>query len=160
MIQLTEILSYCPGTSLPGVLIIEYAPISWIQTAERIVLNNNQQKDITFLDDNDWLRLPVIPQGRLWNETSNRTSQGKTYTQVVRGRTPKLRPEVTGEFSLMENDQYLLRLTDREGHKWLLGSLNTPFSITTSSTLDTQNEYNISFEALTSQRATGFVPIF
>ena len=79
---------------------------------------------------------------------------------AVSGNTPKLLVEVDEQFEQMPNYRYLLRLKDRNDKYWLLGTLETPFTFSVSSTSGSnqqRNQYNISFQAELPERVFGLV---
>lgn len=157
--------SYCGTLNLPGLVSIQYAPVDWIDAAnydDRISSAWNWQEDIPF-SSGDWLTMPVLPQGRIWEEREVRTEQGKYFEQLVSGVIPALRPAVSGELDEMSEHRFLLRLTDRLGQPWLLGTLETPFDFAASALSGENtgglNSYQISFSTQTIHRAYGFVPL-
>jgi len=126
---LQGISTFCVGLNRDGLIHLEYAPISWINQSsyERIVsATYNWQYDIPF-NQGGWMLCPLLPTNKLWTENGKSTKQGPYCDQKVEGIIPHLRPEVSGEFTSMVNLTFLLKLTDRNNKKWLLGSLDSPF---------------------------------
>jgi len=123
-LQLTSLSRLC-SSSLPGVLTVEYLPLPWVATYDPIRdASNRLVNDVVVVAQDpvvDWLSVPLLINTRTWEERSARQLQGNFYEQRISGVTPKLRHDVTGLFYRMEKIRYLLRLTDREGQKWVLG---------------------------------------
>lgn len=166
MNDLLGLSEFCGLLNLGGLLKIEYIPINWIdpETFEPIITRSgyNWQTDIT-INTNDWMTAYVIPDKRIWQENQQQNKQGDFFNQVVRAIVPSLRPSASGELNKMKNYLYLLRITDRNNQKWLLGSPEHPFQFfSEGSTGNTGelNNYAIRFAASSPYRATGFEPVF
>lgn len=163
---LQSISEYCSQLNPPGLITIEYLPTAWIDSAnyERIVNSSrNWQYDIPLVVGGEWLTAPVIRDGRIWDEQPRTDAQGTAYEQIVSGITPKLRPEVTDQFEQMDGYTYVIRLKDKTGQYWLIGTLANPLAFVASATSGSgsrRNEYSLRFSNLTSRRAFGFVPEF
>lgn len=156
-LQLNSISYFCTGLKLPDLLSVQYAPLPWITDMEPIVTSGNQHiNNPQFMAGKTWLTLPLLPTARTWRESSDRSAQGLSYTQRIEGVTPKLRPDVTGTIAKMEKVRYVLRIADRVGQEWILGDLSHPFSFSAQASLRGQNQYDISFDAVTIRRAAGF----
>lgn len=163
--DLQPISDFCGQLNRPGLLRLEYISTAWINlnTYERLISSSwNWQYDIP-LTTGQWLDFPILPREDLWNEVQSNSKQGPVYEQTISAITPRLRAEVTGAFQKMANHDFLLRLTDKQGQKWLIGQLNAPFRFrcngTTGSGGSGLNHYAIRFFCQTSQRATGFNPV-
>ena len=115
-LQLTSLDRLC-ASSLPGVLQVEYLPLPWVASFDRMRSSTNLLVNPVVVVSQtpavDWLSVPLLINTRTWEERSERDTQGNFYAQQISGVTPKLRPSVTGLFSKMEKVRYLLRLTDR-----------------------------------------------
>jgi hypothetical protein len=160
-LQLTSLDRLC-ASSLPGVLQVEYLPLPWVASFDRMRSSANLLVNPVVVVSQtpavDWLSVPLLINTRTWEERSERDTQGNFYAQQISGVTPKLRPSVTGLFSKMEKVRYLLRLTDRGGQKWVLGDPDHAFSFQATASLQQDNQYRISFSGRTNTRAAGFVP--
>jgi len=154
--------------NIPGLKLLRYLPVDWLaadEYEEFITSSNNFQKAITpSLGAAEWLTLPFLPRGEGWQERHRRTEQGPEYGQEISGIIPKLRPEVTGEFGLMDGHRYLVRFTDKNGKPWLVGREWEPLEFTvdaqTGSTGGGLNNYDFRFSGVTTKRAFGYVPVF
>lgn len=159
---MVELAAFC-GVNIPGVRIVEYVPIDWVDAEAYVkVVNseNNFQHAIPFLQG-DWLRAPLFQNGRGWKEEERTDPNGPYWQLQVSGRTPQLKPIVTGTFSEMSEHQYLVRLTPKQGEVWLLGSLECPLSFrATASSGDQNDEYNLIWSAFIPHRGYGYQPIF
>jgi len=159
---LESISNFC-GANIPGVLYIEYLPTLWVDAdvyAPR-VLDHVVQGELP-LREGQWLRMPVLPGGveSVWQQTQRDTPQGRSYDNQVQGTTPQLRHTVDAQFQQMPNYAYILRLTDRNGKLWLLGTLETPFYFSVSSTTGGgggRNQYSIQFSSEQPKRVFGLV---
>ena len=79
---------------------------------------------------------------------------------MVSGSTPKLLVAVEEQFEQMPNYQYLLRLKDQNGNYWKLGTLETPFTFSVTSTSGNnsqRNGYQINFQSELPERVFGLV---
>lgn len=156
---LQSISSFC-GSNPPGLLTIEYAPLRWIDTDVYIrrVVAQSWLSSIPF-SEGQWLQLPVFArEDHLWTQTQQNSPQGPAFAQVVAGVTPQLRVAVEDQFAQMDREPFILRLTDRNGQQWKLGTVEYPFYFTAnaSSGSGTQrNQYDIEFRTLTAERAFG-----
>jgi hypothetical protein len=160
-LQLTSLDRLC-ASSLPGVLQVEYLPLPWVASFDRMRSSTNLLVNPVVVVSQtpavDWLSVPLLINTRTWEERSERDTQGNFYEQEISGVTPKLRPSVTGLFAKMEKIRYLLRLTDRVGQQWVLGDPDHPFEFRATASLQQDNQYRITFRSTTKTRAAGFVP--
>ena len=162
---LKSISQFC-GSNLPGIITIDYAPVDWMDLGsyETIVSETrNWQYAIPFAQG-DWLKLPLYPGDRLWEEKERSNPQGKYYEMELLGVTPKLRPEVTQQFEEMSELDFLLKLTDRNRQTWLLGTIVHPFRMETNARSGNRgqgrNQYNVRFYSQSPRRAYGYLPVF
>lgn len=160
--MLTGIAEYCATLNVPGLRRIEYAPIAWVDAASytKVISSaHNWQYAVPF-SMGDWLRAYVLPVGRLWQEREQRSPQGAFWQVEAGGNTPRLRPQVHGELQEMSQHRFLLRLTDRNGIPWILGTLESPFGFQASANSNpTSNEYNLRWVSEMPHRAYGYQPI-
>jgi len=163
---LEPILKFCGAPNLGSLQKIEYVPTTYIYKAsiEPIIdpATYNWQQQIRFLRGG-WMELPVLHEKRRWEEKGNRTKQGPTYDQLINGVVPNLRPAASGIFDQMAHLRFILIITDKNGQKWLLGSLEHPFQFrvvgTTGDKLGAANNYAIRFFSKTPYKMTGYVPV-
>lgn len=161
---LSGLSNFCGIDNQGGLISIEYAPTAWIDPAtfEPLILNWNWQRDVDFTEGG-WLLAYLTSDKQIWNEDQQPgRGQGKYYRQRVDGVAPNLIPAVAGEFDEMANYRYLLRLTDRDGRKWLLGTLESPFDFSTGATTGTSGQlkhHEVRWESETPHKAYGFVPV-
>lgn len=162
--SLQSIDNFCGAMNLAGLVKIEYAPTHWIYAPdfERIITDaGNWQYNISF-STGTWLTASVRPAGRLWNESPQNAGQGPYYRQEVRGIAPKLRPDVSRQLEQMEKMGFLIKLQDRNGQAWLLGTLENPFFFQAGATTGDEagfNNYELIWASETKFRAAGFVPV-
>lgn len=164
--KLQSLSNFCGALNLAGLLQLEYAPTDWVNSTqfERILSDGyNFQKDIVF-NTGGWLTAPVLPSKQIWNETERPNNQGSYYKQNINVIVPQLRSEVSGEFLKMKTHTYILRITDANSRKWLIGSLESPFIFRRNGTTGKKNgdlaNYELTFDCETKYPATGFVPVF
>ena len=158
---LQSIATYC-GSNLPGLYTIEYAPTTWIDAdVYRQRLNAHVWASLVSFATGDWLQLPVLDRReQLCTQDQRDTAQGRSYVNQVTGVTPKLRVGVDEQFEQMDDYGYLLRLRDRNGNYWLLGTLETPFYFSVTSTSgggSNRNQYEITFQSELPERVFGLV---
>jgi len=124
----------------------------------RRVANQVWQSGLAFSEGN-WLQLPIFDRrDHVWTQNQRNSVQGPNYEQVVAGITPQLRVEVEDQFAKMALLPFLLRLRDRNGNYWKLGSLESPFYFTSTATSGgggQRNQYEITFRSETPERAFG-----
>lgn len=163
MPELTSIETFCGVPNPSGAVTIEYIPTTWVndEVYEEIITANHELDGGVPLATFDWLRLPLIPSGEPWRETPQRSVQGPSYVQQVQGVTPRLRHAVTGEFEAMAEYCFLVRLKDRSGQMWLIGTPESPLSFSASAEVGADqgglNHYRIEFTGQTPRRAYGLV---
>lgn len=161
--ELTGISNLCGQLNLAGLQKVEYVPTTWVDVAgyNDIVVPGHTRLEAVPLDSGKaWLTMPLLPAGKLWSESPDRSAQGKSYEQQVAGTTPRLTHAASGELEQMDEYRYLLRLTDRNGLMWILGTLNTPFDF--SHQQNTGDEtglaaYTVRWVSATRRKAVGFV---
>lgn len=163
--SLTAISAFC-AENIGSLRSIEYASTAWVNQStydQRLSGAYNWQSTIEFTEEG-WKKLPILPGNeKLWSEAERQTTQGKHYEQTVQAITPKMRPEVSGELMKMRNHRYLIRLTDKNGQPWILGTLEHPFRLiaaaSTGSNTAGYNNYSLQFRNQTPTRAAGYVPV-
>ncbi|MEO0626375.1 MAG: hypothetical protein AAFY91_05270 [Bacteroidota bacterium] len=94
-----------------------------------------------------------------WREDPRTNAAGTSYRQRVRGNTPQLRPEVTGEIAKTEQYPLIIRLTDRNNRRWIMGSPDEPFRFSAQAQTNSVGRYELTFEAEVTRRAAGYEPM-
>ncbi len=161
MPELVSIENFCGQANPSGLRTIEYVPTTWVndEAYEELINSTYQISGGLPLASFDWLRLPIIPFGEPWRETQQRSAQGNSFLQSIQAITPRLRHEVSGQLNAMAEYAFLVRLTDRHGQQWLIGTLESPLSFTANSEIGADqgglNHYSIEFSGQTPQRAYG-----
>lgn len=151
--------------NLPGMITLRYAPLHYINLAAVDPLvrpGNVVTAAMQFLDDNDWLSMPLLPRGRVWEEAGNPDEQGTSYAQQLQGNLRNMRPAASGELEEMEGLRFVVWLTDRNGNNWLIGTPEAPLNfVVVASTADDGglNAYSIRFTGATPRRAAGYEPV-
>ena len=165
--DLVSIDRLCGQVNVGGVLDIEYAPIDWVDLATWDPIINsmrNFQHEVNFLGGKTWLKLPLQTTKESWREQQRTTTQGPYTLQRLTGSIPKGKPELTDQIDRMSRLYFIIRILDRNGQYWLIGSPYFPLSF--SGSLSTGNEapqlngYTIEFSGETPYRAYGFAPVF
>lgn len=159
---LSSISEFC-GTNLPGLYSIEYVETTRVDAdVYRQRLDGHVWSSGMPFTTGTWLQAPVFYRpDQLWNQTPREGQQGRSYTNIVQGTTPKLRVEVDAILEMMANHAFILRLIDRNQKYWLLGTLETPFYFQASNTTGSANQrgqYNLQWQSELPQRAFGFQP--
>lgn len=168
MSELSSISNYCGQRNLPGLQVLKYLPLAWLDQGEYeeiISATGNFQRTIApTLGGEAWLTLPFFPSGDGWRQGNNKTEQGDKYPQEVAGIIPMLRPEVEAEFGRMAPHLFLVQFIDRNGKPWLIGRATEPLEFVASndsgSTSGGLNSYTFRFFGTTSKRAWGYSPVF
>ncbi len=163
--ELNGLSHYCPTSNRGGFHTLEYAPIHWISSnafEPLATAQGNWLYNILFTTGT-WLKAPLLPKKRAWDEQSRSNAQGPWYAQQLEANTPKLRPTVTAELERMEKMRFLLKIEDKNGQPWILGSLEAPFEFKADASTGNSgdlNYYALRFSCSTPHRARGFNPIF
>lgn len=161
---LTTIEKFCGQANQAGLTLVEYAPIDIIDPASfnpLISSSYNWQQDISF-SSGGWLKMPFLSKEDIWQENQKEQNTRPYYEQLLSGLTPNMRPEVNGEFQKMAKHRYIIRMKDQNGQTWLIGTLKNPLSFSAKASTGNRkgfNQYQISFQGLTKQRAFGFSPV-
>lgn len=165
MSDLIGISSFKGNLNLPGIEAIQYAPVDWIDNFEELVNDSHElTQPITFTLGHDWLSAPVLPIQQNWTEDDRPDVQGTAYDQTVSAIVTGLRPEVSGEFEKMSDRPFVLKLADRKGATWIIGTpehgllFRAPAKTGTAGDADL-NDYRISWAGLTKNRAYGYAPV-
>lgn len=150
--MLTGLTSYCE-INRGGLRTLEYFPIHDIdQSASRQIISaaGVWQFALSFTTG-DWLSLPYLPREDNWQETLDRTVQGESYAQTVSGTIPALRAAASRELQRMERMRFVLKLTDKNGRTWLIGSLEHGLSFRAtkqSGSTNGLNSYSFEFQGV------------
>jgi hypothetical protein len=160
--ELQGISELCGGQNVGGYRKVEYAPFPWIDfdNYEELISSNYRHiNDVPFLDGNTWLSCYLLPQPRIFEEIEKNTSQGSYYQQSVQGTIAGQSPALSLELVSMKRYPYLLRLENREGEKFLLGTKEHPFRMTASFTTGPAHtalkSHRIIWESKTPHKAPG-----
>lgn len=163
MKELQGLSNFCGNINIGGIIEIEYIPAIYV---DKLTYENNPTyqlhhiTEIPLVAGRSWLKLPFFVLRNTWEETLERTEQGVIYTQRVTGILPSMTVEVNEELEIMMQHEYLLRLKDAQGTKWVLGTLDTPFLLSITSTSgdnSSRKGHQIQFQTQTTKRAKGFV---
>lgn len=165
--MLTSLGTYqCSLNNQSGLIKIEYVPTAWVDQAAylRIVSDGwNWQQDVP-LSTGSWLEVQAKTtiDKRIWNERQVTDLQGKYYNQTINATIPNLLPSVAKVMDQTADYRYLLRLTDVNGQKWILGTLDTPFQFTAEGTTGASGalkQHSVRWESETRHKAYGFIPV-
>lgn len=157
---LTSVSQYC-ALNLGGLSTLDYLPVAWVDTDawERLISSGWEWTDYPLtLTEGGWLSMSLLPQDRSWEERERRSPQGKYYEQLVQGTIRSMRPSVSGLLDEMAEYAFLLRLKDRNGRTWLIGTPDYPLRFTSSGGARDEgglNAYNIEFSGETPHKAYG-----
>lgn len=162
--ELTSISEFCQ-INLGGLQIVEYAPVDWIDagTYRRLIKADtyNWQEAIPFASGKDWLRMPLLPQSKPWNENQVDSENGPLFEQQIAGIIPGVNPTASGMLMEMTGYRYIVKIQARNGHIFLVGTIDEGLAFTAPGTTSDQsglNNYAITFRGQTSRRAHGYVP--
>lgn len=163
MSAITSISEFC-NKNLSGGAWLEYAPASWLSSDsfDPVFLLGNLQPTLLFTVGDDWLRMPVMPGTLSWDQDTAIGEQGPGYTQNVNLILRNVRVEVEPVLEAMELLRWVLKLRDRNGKTWLIGTPEFGLDFTSPGAIGTAdsglNSYRLQFTGLTPRRAVGYVP--
>lgn len=155
--MLQALSDYCPTGMMPGIVTVQYVPTLWVnrEIFRNIRTSANIHTQTVQLLQGNWLSLRLLPNNRLFTETSRLENGLPSYVQKVTGVTPSMRPGSTGVMAETTHYQFLIRLKDRKGNWWLLGTPDNPFTFSYEADTNTEG-YRISFDAVTERSAAGY----
>jgi hypothetical protein len=158
---LQSISTFC-SSNIPGLYSIEYAPTTLIDAdVYRQRIDGHVWDSGVPFSSGGWLSFPAFYRpDQLWSQTQRDSTQGRSYDNVVSGSTPSLRVEVDEQFAQMDDYAYLLRLKDRNGKYWLLGTLENPFYFLVNSSSGSggsRNGYDFEFTSSLPERVYGLI---
>lgn len=162
--SLTSISNFC-GYNFGGGLILDYAPVNWLDQAsyEPVFNNGNLVYNLLFVEGN-WLQMPYADGTLNWIERPSDGEQGVSYIQEVSLILKQMRVDVERQFDVMSGPRFVLRYADRNGKIWLIGTpqsgLDFKATATTATNSSGLNSYQVRFSGETKHRAVGFVPVF
>ena len=135
MNELVGILGLCGDLNRTGVEIIRYLPTLWINRAqyEEYVFPNGYAKAIPLNAGRKWLSMPVIPLGQeinTWEESHDKSVQGDLFPQRIQGIIPAHSPALALELQKMWGLKYIVEVTDMNGLKFQIGTIQTPLTFT------------------------------
>jgi len=156
---------FCSTQNILGFVLLEYIPLASIDQSayEDLILNNSTfLTAVPLLADEAWLSVPLLPKARLWNENPQTNKQGTSYTQRVGGTIKYMEPAASAELERMAEHDFILRVKDKNGQLWLLGSFDFPFKLIAPGTTGSSsvgNGYKLDFQAVTPTRAKAYGPL-
>lgn len=161
--ELTGLAHLCEK-NIGGLRTIEYVPLSdVVDDIDHIVLDHNQQVDV-LRPGKVWLQARIQTTNKGWTETERLTKQGEYYEQEVRGVLPGHTTAIAEELRKMDGHTYILRLLDRSGQYWILGSRQHPFLFSRRMTTGNRSSgfkgHTLRWLCQTSRPALGYVPVF
>lgn len=141
--MLTGLTSYCE-INRGGLRSLEYIPIHQIDRAasREIISPAGVWLFALSFTSGEWLSMPYLPREDVWQEQLDRNLQGESYTQRISGTLSGLRPDASRELQQMERMRFVVKLTDKNGRTWLIGSLRHGLSFTTTKTSGATNGLN------------------
>lgn len=157
----------CGESNQSGLIKLEYLPTAWVDNAayQQLISSGwNWQIDIPITTGNNWLTVNVqaLREKQLWNEDQRRDLSGKYYIQTITAQVPHLKPTVSKTMNDTADYRFLLRLTDRNNQKWIIGTLQDPFDFKAKGTTGgngSLKHHAIEFKAITKRKAYGFAPV-
>lgn len=159
--ELSSIANFCIR-NIPGMLVVEYAPIDWIDkdAFDDWYITGADPDEFPWAGENSWLRLPLLGSSIRWNEKISDTVDGPSFSHTLTGTIPSLREEVHAVFEQTSRHRFVLKLTDKNNRSWVLGTPYMPMSfIFSAENSDSAgNSYQIEFSGISARRARGFLP--
>lgn len=157
----------CGLSNIPGLIKLEYLPTAGINKSiyQQLISSAwNWQIDVPLISGFGWLTMQAQARQdkQLWTENQTRDLQGKIFTQTVTAEIPNLLPAVSRTMDRTADYRFLLRITDKAGQKWILGTLANPFEFLsdgTTGTVGALKHHAIQFSAITKHKAYGFEPV-
>lgn len=152
------------ASALPGVGVLEYAPIDEIDTSAfevAIQLSNYNQQASAGVSD--WYKMPYVVGSGNWSEDQRNTVQGDIFSLNISAFLPADTNEVRGELNAMRSRRFLIRIK-RNGLTLLLGTPEQPlrFESTFDSGADSGDDrgHRISFKGNSLRKSPGYIPVF
>lgn len=152
---------------LPGVRTLEYAPLDVVDAAAWETVRStayNQQAAVTFTGSGAWLTMPVLIDSGSWTEDLADSPQGDYYNISISATLPADSPAVRAEINGMKQRRYLLRITDRNGAKHIVGTPDMPLRFDSKYQSGNQpgdsRGYRITFQGAALHASPGYTPIF
>lgn len=158
----------CGSVNQPGLIQLEYLPTAWVNKNAYLppLISSawNWQRDIPIISGFSWLTVQVqgLKEKQIWNETQVRDLQGKYYRQSIVAEVPNLLPAVAKTMNETAEYRFLVRLTDKLGQPWLIGTLDDPldfFADGTTGAAGALKHHAIRFGGETKRKAYGFKPV-
>lgn len=163
MSAITSISDFC-NLNLSGGAALQYAPVNWLNydSYEPILLSGNLQNALTFAAG-DWLTMPVLSGSIEWVEAQQSSEQGNAYEQSISFILRNVRVEVEPVLEAMAYLRYVIKLVDRNGKTWLIGTPEHGLAFSSDGSIGRAdsglNSYQVSFSGFTPKRAHGYVPV-
>lgn len=162
--ELVSLTSCTVPNGIPGLLKVEYAPIHWTVPASWrpvISADHNWQYALTFEEGRNWLSAYVLPRPN-WGEAGDKGPHGSSFLTTLTMVTPKLRPTASGLLAAMLEPRWVLKLTDRSGQPWLVGTYDMPASLSYKAQAGGGGRlsgYELTWTLETDKPAVGYVPV-
>lgn len=155
--------AYC-GSAQPGMAMVEYAPIAWVdkQSSPKLISSgNNWQHEIIF-NQGGWMAAPLLPTGKLLDQSHTDSAAGGYWTISTGGIVLAVRPGIERTLAQMTRHRFVLRLYLRALSETpiLLGTLSEPLEFTYSDQVaDRINRYNINWKGSLPDYLHSYVPV-
>lgn len=94
-----------------------------------IVSGANTRNFPVLLTAGAWQALPTIPTPS-WEESQSLSEQGSRFTNSITLRTRQLSTRASQVFDALSRRKLLLRITDAENRKWVIGTPEQGFTLT------------------------------
>jgi hypothetical protein len=166
MNELSDITALCgDGSAAGGLVTIEYVELDRVYVAgfERVVDANFLEKKVVVLNTGEWLSMPVAVKGKLFNEDQKDTDQGITFPQRIEAELPFHTPAIAGQLDMMARHRFLVKITDRQGQKWIAGTPDEPFSFSSNlnsgDAANASKKHRISFSGQSLTKAPGYLAL-
>lgn len=127
MYALQGIASYCGTLNPGGLTLVEYLPLPYVSQeglSEFISHDSEFLGSLNSVFNAGWLKAHILTTKREWNDQQRNDDQGPYYDRTVEGVIPGHNPGLARELQHMKQYRYLLRVTDRDGQRWLLNTMD------------------------------------
>lgn len=120
----------CAIVAPPGIRLIEYTPIDGTDSPSEEIehaIDGNYNLNYTLsFEGGQWFTLPIAFGSAEWREDVQDNPQGHYANISVNSLIPGDSPSIRAELGRMKQHRFLLRLTARDGLKYLVGSPEYP----------------------------------
>lgn len=129
-----------------GLIEVEYIPTYLLNAASWELLSSVGTYTGSSFNAIEWLKAPLAIKGKVLDESAQPSAQGIVYTYNVSGSLLRDTADISDEIRKMLQYRYILRLTDAEGRKRIVGDLDNPFQFSSNmQKSDSQNGYTINW---------------